>query len=204
MKSITEKILEEIGTHETGWCFSQKDFLEIAGRNAIEQAFYRLFKVGAIRRIGRGLYDIPEYSELLQTVLSPNSHEIAQAVARKFGWRIVPTGAHAANMLNLSTQVPMKIVYLSDGPTKEMTFESRTIYFKKTAPKKLAASELGGLLINAFQYLGKSQITTEIIAKLNRRFDAEQKRQLLEDARFAPDWIYEAIKEICVEGTSDE
>ncbi len=204
MKSITEKILEEIGKHKTGWCFSQKDFLEIAGRNAIEQAFYRLFKSGAIRRIGRGLYDVPEYSELLQVVLSSNSHEIAQAVARKFGWRIVPTGAQAANMLNLSTQVPMRIVYLSDGPTKEMIFENRTIYFKKTAPKKLAASELGGLLINAFQYLGKNHVTAEIIAKLNRRFDAGQRRQLFKDAQFAPDWVYEAIKKICAEGVIDE
>ena len=204
MKSITEQILEEIAEHESGWCFSQKDFLGIAGRNAIEQAFYRLFKEGAIRRIGRGLYDVPEYSEMLQTVLGPHSHEIAQAVARKFGWRIIPTGAQAANMLNLSTQVPMKVVYLSDGPTKAMTFENRTIYFKKTAPKKLAASELGALLINAFQYLGKTQITTEVIAGLNRCFDAEQKRQLLEDAQFAPDWVYEAIKKICAEGVNDE
>ena len=204
MSSIAKNILDEIGKHETGWCFSPKDFMGLAGRDALDQALSRLTKDGAIRRIGRGLYDVPEYSELLQTVLSPHSHEIARAVARKFGWRIVPTGAQAANMLNLSTQVPMKMVYLSDGPTKEMTFEKRTIYFKKTAPKKLAASELGGLLINAFQYLGKNQVTTEVIAGLNRRFDAEQKRQLLEDARFAPDWVYEAIKKICAEGVNDE
>ena len=204
MKSIADKIINNIGKHEANWCFSQKDFLDIAGRNAIEQAFYRLLKEGAIRRIGRGLYDVPCYSDLLKTTLSPDANQIAQAVARKFGWRIIPTGAQAANMLNLSTQVPMRVEYQSDGPTKDMTFGNRTIYFKRTAPKKLAASELGGLLINALNCLGKENVTLDIIAKLGRRFDVKQKRQLLNDARFGSDWVFEAIRQISKEGLSNE
>ncbi|MCU0858600.1 MAG: DUF6088 family protein, partial [Pontiellaceae bacterium] len=106
MQSIASQILIEIDKHEASWCFSQKDFMGIAGRNALEQAFFRLLKEGKIRRIGRGLYDVPRYSELLKMVLSPSADQIAKAIARKHGWRILPTGAHAANMLNLSTQVP--------------------------------------------------------------------------------------------------
>lgn len=203
MQSIPKQILREITKHEADWVFSQKDFMELAGRNALEQAFFRLLHGGEIRRIGRGLYDVPRYSELLKTTLGPNLDQIAKAIARKHGWRIQPTGAHAANMLNLSTQVPAQAVYLSDGPTKEMQFENRTLTFKKTSPKKLAAGELGGLLINALKELGKARVTPELIAKLRKRFDDRQKKELLADARLGPDWIFEVIREICREERSD-
>lgn len=203
MQSISKQILSEIASHEADWVFSQKDFMELAGRNALEQAFFRLLNGGEIRRIGRGLYDVPRYSELLKTTLGPNLDQIARAIARKHGWRIQPTGAHAANMLNLSTQVPAQAVYLSDGPTKEMQFENRTLTFKKTSPKKLAAGELGGLLINALKELGKERVTPELISKLRKRFDDQQKKELLADARLGPDWIFEVIRKICSEGLSD-
>ena len=203
MKSIAKQVLKKVGRNEENWCFSQKDFMDIAGRNALDQAFYRLVKEGKIRRIGRGLYDVPRYSDLLKIVLSPSSDQIARAVARKHGWRIQPTGAGAANMLNLSTQVPMKIVYLSDGPTKNMDFREGIIRFKNTAPKNMAAHELSGLVVNAFSYLGKQGVTREVIAKLRDRFNKDQKKQLLKDARFATDWIFEAIQKICREEGSD-
>ena len=204
MQSIAHQILIEIRKHEENWCFSQKDFMEIAGRNTLEQAFFRLMKEGKIRRIGRGLYDVPRYSDLLKMILSPSADQIAKAIARKHGWRILPIGAQAANMLNLSTQVPMKIVYQSDGPTKSMEFGKRTIYFKKSAPKDMASNELSGLVINALKYLGKENVTEQIIGKLRKRFDKKQKRQLLEDARFGTDWIFETIQKICDKKGSDE
>jgi hypothetical protein len=177
--------------------------LTLAGRDALDKAFSRLTTDGKIRRIGRGLYDVPRYSELLKTTLGPSMDQIAKAIARKHGWRIQPTGAQAANMLNLSTQVPAQAVYLSDGPTKEMPFGNRTLYFKKTSPKKLAAGELGGLLINALKDMGRERVTPELIAKLRRRFDDRQKKELLADARLGPDWIFEVIRAICREERSD-
>jgi len=203
MKSIAEQILEELKQHDAGWCFSPKDFLTLAGRDALDKAFSRLTTDGKIRRIGRGLYDVPRTSELLKTTLGPNLDQIAKAIARKHGWRIQPTGAHAANMLNLSTQVPAQAVYLSDGPTKEMRFGNRTITFKKTSPKKMAAGELGGLLINALKDFGMDRVTPELIAKLRKRFDDRQKKELLADARFGPDWIFEVIRTICSEEPSN-
>lgn len=199
MQATAQKILEEIGRHEADWCFSPKDFMGLASRDALDKAFSRMAEEGTIRRIGRGLYDVPRYSDLLKITPAPTANQIARAVARKHGWRIQPTGAHAANMLNLSTQVPMKSAYLSDGPSKEMEFGNRTIYFKKTSPKKLAASELGGLLINALKYLGRDYVSPEMIAKLRHRFSGEQKQLLLADARLGPDWIFEAIQDICGE-----
>lgn len=203
MQSIEDRVLEEIDRHDEDWCFSPKDFLDLAGRDALDKAFSRLTSEGKIRRIGRGLYDIPRYSDLLKTVLSPSSDQIAKTVARKHGWRILPTGAYAANMLNLSTQVPMKIVYQSDGPSKSMKFGNSTIYFKKTAPKDMASDEMSGLVINALKYLGKDHVTPSVIAKLSSRFDEKQKRRLLKEAQFRTDWIFEMIQKICKDGDRD-
>lgn len=203
MRTVAEKVLDDIGQHEAGWCFSQKDFMGLAGRDALDQSFSRLVKEGEIRRIARGLYDVPRYSELLKTTLSPISDQIAKAIARKHGWRIQPTGAGAANLLNLSTQVPMKIAYKSDGPTKMMNVGSSTIYFKKTAPKDMASNELSGLVINALKYLGKESVTPEIISKLRAHFSESQKEQLWADARFGTDWVFEVIQKICQRGESN-
>lgn len=204
MQSVTDKILDEVEKYEDGWCFFQKDFMELASRDALDQAFSRLVRSGQLRRVGRGIYDIPRYSELLKTTLSPVPDQIAKAVARKHGWRIQPAEAAAANLLNLSTQVPMKMVYLSDGPSKNMKFGPRTLYFKKTAPKNLSSNELSGLVINALKYFGKDRITPEVIAKLRDRLDETHKKQLLEDVRFGMDWIVESVHKICGGMNSNE
>jgi len=85
-------------------------------RSAIDITLHRLLKKGTLRRVIRGIYDYPKYSETLKTVLSPDSDQVAQALVRRFGWRIQFTGSTALNILGLSTQVPARIVYLSDGP----------------------------------------------------------------------------------------
>lgn len=202
-QTVAEKVLRRVSRKSPDWCFSQKDFMDVSGRNALDKAFSRLLAEGKIRRVGRGLYDVPRDSELLKTTLSPSSDQVAQAIARKHGWNILPTGAHAANMLNLSTQVPMKIAYQSDGSSKNMEFGNHTIYFKHTAPRNMAPNELSGLVVNALNYLGKEHVTPEVVARPRRRFDAKQKKQLLKGARFSTDWIFETIQTICAEEGSN-
>jgi hypothetical protein len=197
VQNVSDKVLTEICRHEDGWCFSQKDFMGIAGRDALDKALSRLVRAGTIRRIGRGLYDVPRYSELLKTVLSPSADQIAKATARKYGWHIQPTAASAANLLNLSTQVPAKAFYLSDGPTKTAKVGTATIYFKHTAPKNRVSNEQSALVIQALKYLGREQVDSKVIAKLRSRLDEPQKKRLVKDARFGTDWIFESVQKIC-------
>ena len=204
MKTVGDKILSEIARHEEGWCFSQKDFMEIAGRDAIDQALTRLMRGGAIRRFGRGLYDVPRHSELLKTTLAPDTAQAAKAISRKYGWRIQPSGAIAANMLGLSTQVPAKAVYLSDGPSKMVRIGETTIYFKRTALKNMVANERSALVVYALKYLGRENVDDAVIRKIKVSLNERQKRQLLKDARFGTDWIFEIIQRICGGGGKHE
>jgi predicted transcriptional regulator of viral defense system len=93
-----------------GWAFSPRDFLDLGGRPTVDSALHRLEKRGEIRRVIRGIYDYPRFNKLLDQHLSPDIDQVARALARKFRWRIQPSGATALNFLGLSTQVPARAV----------------------------------------------------------------------------------------------
>lgn len=103
LEGTASKILKVIRGHRPGWAFSQRDLADIGARDAVDKALQRLFQKGTIRRIIRGLYDYPRFSTLLDQELSPDTDQAAQALARKFRWRIQPNGAAAQNLLGLST-----------------------------------------------------------------------------------------------------
>jgi hypothetical protein len=98
-----------------GKAFSAKDFLDIASRGTIDMALAGLSRDGKIRRIRRGLYDTPKVIRSWGGKLCPDIDEPARAIARRQRWKSVPDGAWAANLLGLSTQVPAKITYQTDG-----------------------------------------------------------------------------------------
>src|SRR5271167_2218197 len=110
MQTMRDQIVERIERLGAGRAFSAKDFLDIASRTTVDVTLASLTLTGKIRRIRRGLYDIPRINPALGGRLSPDIDEAAQAIARRQRWKIVPEGAWAANLLGLSTQVPSKII----------------------------------------------------------------------------------------------
>ncbi len=91
-QTLEKAAIARIYGHGRGWAFSQKDFQDL-GR--VDMALKRLADEGTIRRVMRGIYDYPRYSDLLKQNVAPDIHQIAQALARKFGWRIQADGASA-------------------------------------------------------------------------------------------------------------
>ena len=127
MQTMRDQIVARIERLGEGKAFSAKDFLDIASRTTIDVALAELARKGTIRRIRRGLYDMPRVNPALGGTLSPDIDEAARAIARRQRWKIVPEGAWAANLLGLSTQVPSKIIYLTDGPNNEVPIGRRSI-----------------------------------------------------------------------------
>jgi hypothetical protein len=104
---------------------------------------------------------MPKVNPALGGKLSPDIDEAAQAIARRQRWKIVPEGAWAANLLGLSTQVPAKIIYLTDGPNNEVLIGRRSIHFKHARPKAMAGLEgKFALVVQALRYLGKEGVST--------------------------------------------
>lgn len=197
MNKIRERIEKRITDAGLGYVFTRKDFQDIASSGSIGQILLRMVKDGVIRQIGRGVFDFPNTNTTLGGQLSPNIDQAAKAVARKFRWSILPYGNLAANRLGLSQQVPAKIMYLSDGPTKEVKIGNRIIYFKHARPKEIYANSfISGLVVQALRYFGKDRVGDEIISHLKQKLSHNEKTELLENIRYSTEWIYEIIQRI--------
>lgn len=197
MQPMRDQILARIERLGEGKAFSAKDFLDIASRGTIDMALGSLTRSGTIRRIRRGLYDMPRVNEALGGKLSPDIDEAALAIARRQRWKIVPEGAWAANLLGLSLQVPAKITYLTDGPTKEVQIGRRSIRFKHARPKVMAGLDgKFALVVQALRYLGKEGVGKREIETLRSSLSAAEKRKLVKETQFGVEWINEVAKQI--------
>lgn len=170
-----EKILLEIHRHKPGWAFSAIDFSKDFKRGELDVALSTLAEEGKIRRVFRGIYDYPMYSNILKKNVAPDTNQIAKAIARKFNWVIFPDGDTALNYLGLSTQMVAKPIYLSDGPSKIYTTEGLTIEFKHIAKKEIIANdETTALIIQAIRAVGEAQITDAFIETLAHKFTKKE------------------------------
>jgi len=202
METMRDQIVTRIERLGDGKAFSAKDFLDIASRTTIDVTLAELALKGTVRRVRRGLYDKPRANPTLGGTLSPDIYEAARAIARRQRWKIVPDGAWAANQLGLSTQVPSKITYLTDGPNNEVPIGRRSIVFKHARPKALAGLEgKVGLVVQALRHLGKENVGVREMEVLRAALTPSERKKLVRDARFGLDWIYEVAGRIAEETT---
>ena len=199
-QAIEQKMLRRIYGNGRGWAFSPADFADLGARPTIDSALHRREREGVIRRVIRGIYDYPRQSKVLGGPVSPNIDQIADALARKFVWRIQPNGATAQNLLGLSTQVPARLVYLSDGPDRSYTVGKTSLAFEHTALKEAGFKlQESRLVVQALKELGEGRITPKIITQIRKRFDSALRQRILLDTKTATGWVYAAIQEIAKE-----
>jgi Family of unknown function (DUF6088) len=199
-QSIENKMEYRIRGTGRGWSFSPKDFLDLAPRPTIDSALHRIEREGTIRRVIRGVYDYPRFSELLGQQLSPDTDQVARALARKFRWRIQPSGATALNCLGLSTQVPAKIVYLSDGPDRVYQLGKTPLVFEHTALKESGINlKESGLIVQALKALGSDNITPDVTSKLRSWLPENLRAKVLADTRTVTGWVYDTIQKTFAE-----
>ena len=194
------KVISRIYGHGRGWAFSQSDFTGIASRAVLDATLSRLVKKATIRRVMRGIYEYPRYSRVLGQPLSPDVDQVAQALARTFVWRIQPDGATAQNLLGLSTQVPARAVYLSDGPNRRYAVGRQSIVFKHTALKEASFKcRESGLVVQALKAWGEKRITPKLLTAIRGKLDPSVRKKILRDTRTATGWVYAAIRKIARE-----
>ena len=193
-----EKILFRIQSMTNGEVFIISDFLDLANEATVRKALSRLEEDGKIRRIMRGVYENPKYNDFLGEYVKPHPDKIAKALARNYGWTIVPCGDTALNMLGLSTQVPAVWLYVSDGNYREYTCGNFVIQFKRTTNKEISKiSFKTALVIQAIKALGKDKITSDVIEKIRSLTTDKEKEQMFIESKYATSWIYDVIKKIC-------
>lgn len=183
------KILTKIKKAKGGTLFFIEDFIAFGSANTIQKSLDRLTEKDELKRVARGIYTRPKQDPYIGEV-SVTTEEIAHAIAKRDKARIVPTGDFALNALGMSPQVPVNIVYLTDGAPRKIKVGNKSIVFKKTSPKNLnAIGEISGLAIQALKALRKDQINVEEKAKIIAILKKEEQHRLVHDMRLAPEWI---------------
>lgn len=193
---IASKIKQRIIGKGRGAIFAPSDFLDIGSRASVDQALSRLADQGVIRRLTRGLYDYPKKS-LRFGYLSPSADDVATAVARKDNQVLQPSPAMAANQLGLSTQVPSKPTYMTDGPTRVKTFGGQVIQFRNASSKTLVgAGQKTGAVFQALRYVGKDRVDDQVIGKLARALDDKDRILLSKQSKHVPAWMHPVVQQI--------
>ena len=199
-QSVDSRVLGRIRGKGRGWVFTPADFQDLGSRTAVGLALMRHRRTGTIRQLARGLYDYPATDPRLG-LLAPATDTIAGAIKGRDASRLQPTGAYAANMLGLSEQVPMKTVFLTDGPSRRVTIGKREIVLKHTTTRNMAAAgTISGLVIQALRWIGRRHVDNQVVALLRRRLSDADRHRLLKDTRYAPAWVADLMRRVAQSG----
>lgn len=193
--SAPDRIVKRARNNGRGSVFTPSDFLDLAGRAAVDQALSRLVKTGTLRRLARGLYDFPKLHPKLG-LLSPAPDDVAQALARETGSQVQVAGPRAANVLGLSTQVPARTSYLTDGPSRRVVLGKRIVDLRHASPKHLIApGSAAGTVVQALRHLGPSR-AADIVHVASRQLSPIDKKRLASTAVQAPAWMRPTLRAI--------
>lgn len=195
-QDIINTVKKVIIGHGRGWCFTPRHFLALNSDTGVRQALSRLQREKMIRRLAQGLYEYPRVHEVLG-ILPPQVEEVANAIAEKNGIQIQPSGAYAANLIGLTTQVPGKIVFLTNGPSKKIKVGKQEIIFRTTTEKNMhPAGTKVGLVIQAYRNLGKDNIDDAVIARTQKFLNGTSRNEIVKLLKYAPQWIRSIIFDV--------
>lgn len=188
-----ELIRTSIESLPLGEPFTSGTFLKHGTRAAVDHTLSRLAKAGVIHRVARGVFVKPKTSKYIGTVL-PGPKAIAAAVAQQTGAKVELNGAEAALELQLSTQAPVSPVYYTTGPARRFRVGATEVTLKHVSARKLAlAGRPAGTALTALWYLGKHQVTEEVIEHVRQRLPSEEFETLKAATNVMPAWMADVI-----------
>ena len=189
MQSIHSQLEDKILSLKKGAIVFVSDFAAFGTAENVKKVLLRLEKKQLLVRLAHGIYLYPKIDKELG-ILYPSTESIAEAIAKRDKIRIIPTGIYALQQLGISTQIPMNVIYLTDGAPRKIKVGKRTITFKKTAPKNLAIkNKILSNIVQGLKELGKENITDEVKQKINQALEKVPVEILKEEILNAPVWV---------------
>lgn len=195
--SLEDRIMANVTRRGRGCVFFGEDFHSLGSPEAVRQALSRLAREGVVRRIGTGLYHFPAINEKLGGALPPSMDTVARAIARRTGSRIVATGAQAANLLGLSTQVPAKPIYLTNGSSRSVAVGNYSISFRHVGPRRMGVkNDISVLVFEALRYIGRVNVTDQVVSRLRHSLPDDAKAELRRDLHRGSIWMRPIVQRI--------
>lgn len=188
MNNVTQ-VKEYLANVPMGQTIATNELRSLATTENIRQILGRLVKAGELTRVGRGVFLKPKYLPQIGEVL-PSLNDLTQKIAQLTGETIVVQGAEAARQLQLTTQVPLRTIFYTNGNTRTLTVANQTVYLKHVNPSKLIApGTIPGLVISALDYLGKENVTLKTITLIQQCISFEDFQATLSLTKQMPAWL---------------
>ncbi|WP_316979577.1 DUF6088 family protein [Shumkonia mesophila] len=198
MNTLAKTILAHTEKRPEGAPICAKGLLHLGSRAAVDQALSRLVKRGHLLRVGRGVYVRPVESRF--GTRPPSTSQVIEAFAGLKGETIVPHGAAAANRLGLTSQVPIRAVYLTSGPSRRLTVGSQTVELRHAPRWQLAlAGRRAGEVLRVLAWLGPER-AGEALAMLKRKLPKAELEEIASVRSILPTRLAEQIGKIVVNG----
>lgn len=203
MIALPDQLLTRTKSAPSQRVWTTADFLDLGSRAAVDQALSRLVRRGALTRPARGLYAVHRKSERLGIELPAKLEEVVDALARRSGATVVPSGATFANQLGLSTQVPMRATFQTTGRARRYQIGGTTVELRHVSPRRLKASSPRNLaVLSAIAHLGKANIDETTLARLRGVTERADDASLLDDARNQPAWVVAVVRQVMARTTA--
>jgi hypothetical protein len=200
---LRSRILARVAERPTE-VWTPDDFADLASRGAIDKALQRLAAVQKLRRIDRGLYDVPAPNRLTGRLKVPDYRAVIRAVARRDKARFVLDGMTAANDLGLTNAVPARVEVLTDARLKPIKLDNQEIRFKAAAPSRLYWADRPAMrVVHALHWLQdvlRDEEERARVAKLLRRLFADpehgaaMQKDLRDGLSALPIWMQEFVR----------
>jgi Family of unknown function (DUF6088) len=195
---MQQKLAERIMTHAEalsgGTPVAAKGLLHLGNLAAVDQALSRLAERGRLIRLGRGVYVRPVTGRY--GTRTPSVEQAVQAFAKQRGEVIVPIGAAAANSVGLTTQVPVRFVYLTSGRSRTMSFGKQIVELRHAPRRQLVlAHRPAGAAIRALGWLGPENAGTAL-ETLKRKLSPADFSELVTAVPQLPTWLAQAIGKV--------
>ena len=192
-ESVNHNIDLKIKGYRPGHVFLPSDFKELGTSTAIRKALSRFVESGQVERMGQGIYVIPKNDKIFGKIL-PSMEELAEALAKKEHVKIKPSGQYALNKVGLSTQVPMKLIFLTTGNSKRIQIGKNAIIFKSTTAKKLSMKgEITSLLFLGLEELDLQNISSIQMDRIMELLKQERPENLRYNLRLAPSKVSDFV-----------
>ena len=191
MPVTVRKFLDVI---ESGTVFIADDIDTDSSYDSVKSQLSHAHSLGKIERIYHGVYYKPKYNSELGISVPSDTDAAARAIARLNGWHIIPGGDHCLNLLGLSTQVPAKYVYLSDGPYKTYDINGFRVEFRHRSPKNFPDNELAAMIVQAVCAQGRENCDELFIERLSDSISDDEKRTVMENLGRPSAWVEDVIK----------
>lgn len=193
MQVLAEQIMERATALPEGTPIAAKSLLHLGSRAAVDQALSRLVRRGRLLRAGRGLYVRPIEGRF--GVRTPAVEKVVRAVGEQRGEVVASSGAAAANALGLTTQAPIRSVYLTSGPSRTLSLGNQTVEFRHApAWQLLLADRPAGEAVRALAWLGPEKAGTAL-ALLRRKLGPSAFGELVSVGPRLPTWLARSVSQ---------